>query len=157
MHDIKYSNVNVQLQAAIPELNDQFEKEAWVINDPEGPRQYLVIELILNPLLRELLERDSERPPLRRTAELLRQTVPRSDREESDRNLLARIFEFFERMATSSDPEVPNLLAVGVFEQLVNQPKQVRVAWSYMGSETKKLAREVARGLLREHNLPKSG
>lgn len=133
MDDMKYSNVSVQLQAAIPELNDRFEKEAWVINDPAGPRQYLVIELILNPLLRELL--DNNREPA----------------------LLKRIFDFFERMAKSSDPEIPNLLAVGVFEPLVNQPKRVRLAWRYMGSETKKLAREVARGLSREQNLPKSG
>ena len=132
MQDIKYSDVHAQLQAAIPELNDRFEKESWVINHRRGPRQYLVIELVLNPLLRELL--DSNHEPA----------------------LLKRIFEFFERMATSSDPEVPNLLAVGVFERLVNQPARMSVAWRYMGNESKKLAREVARGLLREQNLPKS-
>jgi hypothetical protein len=131
VQDIRYRQVHSELQSTIPELNDRFQSESWVVTDPDGPLQYLVVELILNPLLRELLDAGGKSI------------------------LLDRIFGFFERMAISSDPEVRNLLAVGIFEPMVSQPARMGSAWRYMGIETKKLARRVARGLRREQGLPR--
>lgn len=130
MQDLRYPEVHSSLLVALPEIREEYKKKAWLVEGEGDPRQYLVIELVLNPVLRELL--DTNR----------------------DRTLLGRIFEFLERMATSSDPEVVNLLGVGVFERMVNEPTRISVAWRHMGVESRKLARRVARGLLREQNLP---
>jgi hypothetical protein len=116
--------------AAIPEIKDRLDRESWVIRGPEPPRQYLVLEIVLNPVLRELLD------------------------VQRDQALLKRIFDFFEKMARSPDREVVNLLAVGVFEEMVDRRARMATAWPYMGSETKRVARQVARGLHRDQNLP---
>lgn len=130
-HQLRYPEVHRALFAAVPEIKGRYDKQASLVVDWQGrPAQYLVIEFVVKPLLAELLD------------------------QEKDRDLLKRVFEFFEQMACSSDREVINLLAVGVLEGMVNEPKKVSAAWKYMGSETKRMARQVARGLRREQNLP---
>ena len=68
--------------------------------------------------------------------------------------MLKRVFNFFEEMARPSDIQVPNLLQVGIFEWLVGDKAKISVAWTYMGQETKKIARDTARIRRCQENLP---
>lgn len=128
---LNYSNVDKELLAAVPQLEERYKEEAQWQHDVGGkPGQYDVVCFVLKPFLRELLDRDESL------------------------NLLQRLFDFFEQMARSSDIQVPNLLQVGIFESLVGEPKRLVTAWKFMGPETKKIARNTARIWRCEENLP---
>jgi hypothetical protein len=113
MGEMTYAEVHTQLLGALPELQERYDNQASLLADRQGrPGQYLVIEFVLNPLLRETLGLDT------------------------DPALLTRIFEFLERMASSRNTEVANVLQVGIFENLVGYPDRFSAAWTYMGPET---------------------
>jgi hypothetical protein len=131
MGEMTYAEVQTEMLSALPELKQRYDKEASLPVDWEGrPGQYLVVEFVLNPSLRNELSPGSN-PSLR-----------------------TRIFEFIERMACSQDPEVVNLLAVGIFENLIRHPNQLATAWNYMGPKTQNLARRWARASRHEQYLP---
>lgn len=131
MAKISYPEVLTELLSALPEIQPRYEKDAWLLSDWQGaPTLYSVFGLVLKPFLTETLELNE------------------------DSSLLTRIFEFLEGMASSRDPEVVNLLGVGVLENLLGYPNQIARAWKYMGPETKKLARKMARASRREANVP---
>lgn len=132
MVEISYSEVLTELLGALPEIQPRYEKDVWLISDFQGkPTLYLVFGLVLKPFLTENLELNK------------------------NSSLLTRIFEFLERMARSRDPEVVNLLGVGVLEDMLGYPDQVARAWKYMGPETKKLARKMAGISRRGANVPR--
>src|SRR5208337_4790621 len=117
MGKISYPEVLTELLSALPEIRPRYEKDAWLLSDWQGaPTLYSVFGLVLKPFLTEALDLNK------------------------DSSLLTRIFEFLERMASSRDTEVINLLGVGIFEDLVCHPNQLATAWKYMGPETRKIA-----------------
>ena len=132
MGKISYPEVLTELLSALPEIRPRYEKDAWLLSDWQGaPTLYSVFGLVLKPFLTEALDLNK------------------------DSSLLTRIFEFLERMASSRDTEVINLLGVGIFEDLVCHPNQLATAWKYMGPETRKIARKIARASRREANVPR--
>ena len=127
----RYADVGRCLVDAFPELQASYAarlKEAEDLGGELG--QYEIFWYIVKPLFYKLL-----------------------DSEQGD-STLRRLFGFFEDMARSPDIEVGNLLEIEIFESLVGQPERLRKAWSYMGPETKALARDMARIRRREKNLP---
>jgi hypothetical protein len=130
MENIEYSKVTDELLSAVPEFRERFNRELAQRQPSELPGPYIVFSFVVKPALRDILTAD-------------RQPV-----------LLRRIFDFFERMARSSDVQVPNLLGVEIFEWILGDPASLAVAWQYMGEETRKLGRSMARTLRRESNIP---
>lgn len=130
---LKYTNVDKELLVALPELKARYKKEAnWQHEVGGEPGQYDVFCFVLKPFLRELLDK------------------------ADDQELLRRVFEFFEEMARSPDLQVSNLLQVGIFRSLVGEPERLKIAWNYMGEETKNIARRTAAILQRDKNLPET-
>jgi hypothetical protein len=129
-HRLTYDNVGKALFEAVPELQEQYRKRLAWWGGNETPGQYIVSGFVLEPFLRELLD------------------------SEPDSILLKRIFDFFEEMARSPDPEVANLLQVGIFERLVGEKETLAVVWKHMGEETRSIARKTARIRRREQKLP---
>jgi hypothetical protein len=68
--------------------------------------------------------------------------------------LLERAFLFCERMASSEDVQVVNLLWIAILVPLVHNPDQIRRAWKSMGHNTRTVARNIARQRGWEKNLP---
>ena len=130
MTDLKFREVSNLLLADFPEFRGRYEQGLGWWQGPEPPGQYVVFGFVLEPVLRELLSAGS------------------------DSALLKRIFGFFEKMASSSDIEVVNLLQVGIFESLVRERDRLAAAWKYMGEKTKGVARRIARIRDCEQNLP---
>ena len=131
MPDLAYQSVSDVLLSEIPEFRDGYQKELDSWQPPDKPGQYIVFGFVVQPVLKELLAT--------------------ADSPET----LQRIFNFFERMACSSDIEVPNLLQIEIFEWLVGDAEQLATAWKYMGQKTKEIALRTARIRRCEMNLPK--
>lgn len=123
---LSYNEIDKALLDAVPEMKDRMSSTF----QRQNVQPYAVVVLGLKPFLRELLDQGGQ-------AELLQKT-----------------FAFVEEMAHSSDIEVVNLLQVGLFESLVREPNRLVAAWSFMGQETKKIARNTARIWRCEKNLP---
>jgi hypothetical protein len=131
MDDLKYDTVCDQFLLEFPQFREKYEKELDWWKGPDRPGQYIVFGLVIQPAVQELLASDTS--PV----------------------LLHRIFDFFERMACSSDLQVPNLLGIELFERLVANQKNLGTAWQYMGKQTKVLARQTAKWRHCEKNLPR--
>lgn len=71
--------------------------------------------------------------------EYLVQVLDRNDNQE----LLIRIFKFLEMMAISEDDDVVNVLQVTVLEYVGDSKKVLRIAYWYMGEQTRKLSDEI--------------
>ena len=126
MDDLAYDSVIPTLFREVPEA-----KEAYAASETPGdPLPYIVFGL---------LDESFFTPTVKR---------------ETDAELLARIFQFFELMATSSSAEVANLLYVGLFEGWVGDAALLKKAFRHMKPATKALAREAAHSLQCGHNLP---
>jgi hypothetical protein len=130
MANIEYSHLTENLLLAVPEFQERYNRELAQWQPPDPPGQYIVFSFVVKPALRELLAADRE--PVH----------------------LKRVFDFFEQMARSSDIQVPNLLGIEIFEWLVGDSTVLATAWQYMGEETKRIARNTARILGRESNVP---
>ena len=128
---LSYAEVDKALIDAVPEIRPRLEKEfEWRTKIGGHPKPYDVVLFVLKPLLKELIDL------------------------QTDDGLLQRIFDFLEQMARSSDLEVVNLLQVGIFEELVGEPERLSVAWKYMGKETKAIAQRTAKIRRCEQNVP---
>jgi hypothetical protein len=55
-------------------------------------------------------------------------------------NLLKRLFDFFEKMAASSDGNVTDLLRIAILESLVYRPEYYQRAKQYLGKKTAEFA-----------------
>ena len=65
--------------------------------------------------------------------------------EEADNpELLKRIFDFLETLASCDDIEIQNVISVTVCERIDGNAKALKVAHKYMGPNTRKLADEIA-------------
>ena len=61
--------------------------------------------------------------------------------DQHNKDLLKRLFYFLEKMAQSNDDKVRNILGVTILKKL--SPQQLDVAFTYMGSHTKKVHTEL--------------
>lgn len=130
MDDLRFGEISRSLDTELPELQGRYEQRLSWWQGPESPGQYIVFGFVVKPALWELLS------------------------SGNDPTLLKRMFRFFERMATSSDTEVVNLLQVGIFESLVAERDRLTTAWGFMGETTKGVARRIACLRDCEQNLP---
>lgn len=62
--------------------------------------------------------------------------VEKMVRSSESRDLLKRLFEVLERMATHPDPHVRDALLVGVVNPLVDRPDLFKLAKTFMGPRT---------------------
>jgi hypothetical protein len=132
---LSYRSIRNVFLERFPELWERIEaKYATHYNlKTQIPGSYPLFEEILKPRVIELLE------------------------SGADNDMLKRIFSFYEEMARSSDEEVVNLLWISITEPLVYDKKLIAKAWKYWGEKTKDMAREIAKRLGWEGNLPAGG
>lgn len=67
--------------------------------------------------------------------------------DNSDYELLKNIFEYFEKVSTSSDNYFLNVFLITVMEILGNDKKILEIAKQYMGPKTVQLQREADKAL----------
>lgn len=65
---------------------------------------------------------------------------------EDKLEVLQRIFNLFEIMATQGNDDVVNILSVTILERLGDDRKVIDTARKYMGKETRKLSDETEKG-----------
>ena len=122
-----YNTVNSFLLSSIPEFRTRYFEE--VQKRGGHPGQYIAF------------------------AALISMVVPALD-FDADPSFLSNVFETFEKMALSGDPEVVTLLEVGFVQNLVRYPKRLGKAWGLMGPGTQRLTSDTATVWNREMNLP---
>jgi hypothetical protein len=135
--DLEYDGIRDALFSAFPELLERiwitfgsyYKLENGKLEDTPGA--YPIFEDVVQELVFELLDRGQ------------------------DDDLLARLFLFFERMATTPDKDVRDLLAIAIVENLVYRKESLREAWKLMGPKSKELAVEEANRQGRRENLPR--
>jgi hypothetical protein len=120
MDDLTYDNIIDKFLEAFPELKETAADtmEKWH-SEPDGePLRYVFTAYVINRILfRELAT--------------MKNTV-----------FLKRIFQFFERMASSTDDEVRDLLAYGTLEHFGDDETVLKNARSLMGVNTLLLSHE---------------
>jgi len=118
---MEYCNLSKELIICIPELRDKYEQELelW---DGEDPGAHNIFGDILNPFLIEALHKDA------------------------DEELLKKVFLFLERMATSNDSLVQEVLGCTVLERIGDDKVILQKAKKYMQEETKKISEEIENG-----------
>ncbi len=116
--DLKYDQLHAELLAAIPELREPVEGTFGCDYDltKETPGGYPVFEDVVQEFLLKNLN---------------------SCQNET---LLRRLFDFFERMAISSDGNVSDLLRIAILESLVYHPEHYQRSRQYMGRKTTEFA-----------------
>lgn len=136
-NQLAFGNIREALLSAFPELLERIWKtfgsyyhlELGTVE--ETPEAYPVFEDVVQPLVFELLD------------------------DGQDEDLLGRLFQFFERMANSSDPNVSrDLLGIAILEPLVYRKESLHSAWKYMGPKIRDLAVKEAEFQGRRENLP---
>jgi hypothetical protein len=117
---LTYENVIETFIINFPELSEGIDKERhWLQDDEYGPLIYVFFGNVMHSFLME--------------------TISKMDNPE----LLNRIFNFFERMATSPDERVHDLLACEALEYLGDSKEILEKARKLMGEETLKLSHKV--------------
>lgn len=118
---MEYCNLSKELIICIPELRDMYEQELelW---DGEDPGAHNIFGDILNPFLIEALHKN--------------------ENEE----LLKKVFAFLERMATSNDSLVQEVLGCTVLERIGDDKAILKKAKKYMKEETNKISEEIEEG-----------
>lgn len=134
IHDqeLIYAGIEIVLLTEFPELRDRMEGTFGSYYDlrSEFPGAYPVFEDVFRDFVVEHLAKDDSE------------------------HFMERAFSFCERMASSPDIEVVNLLWIAVVEPLVSNANEVLRAWKYIGPKTRTLAREIARRRNWNSNLP---
>jgi len=126
--DLRYRSFVDSLLAAIPEIHPHYHG----LQEDIGPDvlPYPIVELVLEPFVKNALKANS------------------------DDDLLRRVFAFLEEMALAQDIEVVNLLYIGIFESWAGDRETLARAWKYMGESTKQTARDAADRLNRGGEPP---
>lgn len=114
MEDLRYTTFVESLLASLPEIKRKYDAVQEDIDPDVLP--YLVVELVLAPLVNDLLA------------------------SQADADLRRRVFVFLEEMAQTKDIEIVNLLYVGIFEPWSAEPQMFAQAFKYMGTRTKQVA-----------------
>ena len=121
---IAYEGLHQTFLEAFPEFTEPHKLEFDYWDDwKEPPGIYLVLGVVVFPRLVKLLDIGT------------------------NVHLVRRLFEFFERMATSDDRNVVDVLGLEVIQKLVHDPDRLRKAWPHMGVRTRDLTRESAKAL----------
>ncbi len=107
------------LVEAVPELRAEYDENKSFYSN-EAFKDHLIYGTVLNPSLIVWLQ------------------------NEDNPELLARIFSFLEKLASSDEKEIRNVVTVTVCERIDGDEKALKVAHKYMGPETRKLADEIA-------------
>lgn len=112
-----YAEIEKCLFETFPQLAAPFQKEFsyWIDWDKERPGNYLIFATVVVPYLIAQLD------------------------DPRDLQTIARLFEFFEEMAFSVDPEVANLLKSEVIRTLVRDPQRLAKAQKHMGPQVRGL------------------
>jgi hypothetical protein len=132
-NQLVFGRIREALISSFPELWERIEKTfgSYYDLEEETPEAYPIFEDVVQKLMFELLQ------------------------DDSNQALLGRLFRFFEDMANSPDPNVSrDLLGIAILEPLVYKQESIRRAWKYMGPRTRNLAMVEARSQGRLGNLP---
>ena len=136
--ELGFDGIRDALFSAFPELLERVWSKFGSYYDlekgiqDETPEAYPIFEDVVKKLVFELLE------------------------DGQSKDLLTRLFCFFEDMANSRDPDVKDLLRIAILETLVYRRESLRRAWKYMGTKTKEFAVWEAEHQGRQENLPQS-
>lgn len=116
MKKLTYQNVDKEMVESFPELQDAYSKELkfW---EGETPGQYNIFGFVFMPFVIGLM--NFKQP-----------------------KLLERIFSFVERMATSEDKKVVELVSAEILERLTDKQEWWTRAKKYMGPKTLELSKE---------------
>lgn len=127
-----YGKIREALISAFPDLWECIEDTFGSYYNPEEetPEAYPIFEEVIRKVVFELLENGQ------------------------NEGLLTRLFDFFEKMANSADPDIHDLLGIAIVDPLLYDAGKIRRAWRYMGPETKEFTKSAARVQEREQNLP---
>jgi hypothetical protein len=122
--ELIYTGIEIVLMIKFPELCDGMKSAygSYYDSTSEHPGAYPIFEDVFWDFLVELLSTNA------------------------NEHVLERAFSFCERMASSRDTEVVNLLWIAIPEALAYDANELRTAWKYMGPKTQVLAREIASG-----------
>ena len=121
MPELTYEDLSERLVTTLPELQRAYDELlSWSRDGKPGP--HVVYGDVLNPYLITLLETHSD--------------------EEYE--VLRRIFDFLEVLANHEDKLVRQVAAVTVLERLWGLGDRWKVAQTFMGPETRRLAKTVA-------------
>jgi hypothetical protein len=114
---IRGEQVQAELFQIVPELEIRFRKEFEDLYDfaTENPGKYLLFEDIVFPFLKEIAG------------------------DVSKEQILERLFDFFERMASSTDPPVLDLLGIAITEQLAYYTELFDEVERFIGAKTKQM------------------
>lgn len=126
---ITSENLLDELRAMFPEIEDSYQKELkeW---DGESPGNYNVVAFVFKPYLRKELEKG----------------------EISE--FLQRFASFLERVCSSGDTEVINVMWLKFFKLLLGQPTYLHLLWPILGSETRANIKDAATRWNRSENIP---
>lgn len=110
-----FGNHDLDLLSSIPELRAPIENAFGGDYDleKETPGEYPIFEDVVQKFLLNALNSN-----------------------QADALLLERLFNFFEKMATSGDRGVTDLLGIAILEPLVYRPALYQKARRYMGGKT---------------------
>lgn len=118
-----YDQIEKELLSSLPELREPI-KDAFAPDydlETERPGGYLIFEDVVFGFVLDVLSKGQ------------------------NQNVLTRLFNFFEDMALSEDPNVTDLLRIAILESLVGNQENYKRAWPYMGLKTKEFAALEAR------------
>lgn len=127
---INSANLVHQLRIAFPELESRYEDQLQKYKGEGEPSNYEVVGYILQPRLKEALEKGEEG------------------------EFLVRAARFLERVCTSRDLEALNVVWIEIFEWLMQRPGELKVLWPFLGNATKSAMRDAAGRWGQKHNLP---
>jgi hypothetical protein len=121
-----------QLREAFPEIEERYQKElqAW---KGETPGNYNILGTVFKPYIKEELAKG----------------------ELTD--FLQRLARFMERVCTSGDVEVINVIWLKLFKLLLAEPENLKLLWPVLGPSTKANIEDAARRWKLIRNLPMSG
>ncbi len=121
MQNITYDNLNSKLVEAVPELLPGYEtevrSETWA-DDDEGPGPHIIFADVLCPYVKSLA------------------------RSGNESDVLRRIFNFLEQLASQDDADVRNVVGASVCEVLVVDRDIYMHLRGFMGPATERLCRE---------------
>lgn len=123
-------NLVAELRSAFPELESGYEDQLKDYKGKDEPSSFEVVGHLLQPRLKEALER----------------------KEES--HFLVRCGHFFERVCTSGDLEALNVVWIEIFEWLMQRPDDLKTLWPFLGNGTRSAIKDAAGRWGQTHNLP---
>lgn len=118
--DIAYDNANAALGEALPELKDAVTR-LYAYATVESPGPHCLYDEVLNPYVNKLLDASVEVD-----------------------ETMERVFAFIERLSSSTDKNVQDVVIATILPNLIGEPRLAR-ARRYMGPSTRRLLRKAQR------------